>query len=400
MRHSLFSGATYLALLFILSSLLQAQAPLRLKQLSQHGITWHFAHPVQAGRYVNGDWWVLGPVKVERVSPLPSHGRHGSMRNPPCGKGRIQGYDSRIYGYDAKSAARFPLALRPGDSLVSSISVLGSRQKHIYRPINQGSASRSWLRSCAILSCVSKAPTPDSFRPAYVGPKRQHRASSIQWQLLPGVRKLPSSTHPAKFARMFERPWLDHLAGWVGRALHPYENMPDYGRDIALCTGEGALILLQDYSRTELRPLMIPYLQLGIDLFGLQQAGHSWSADGGHGNGRKWPIIFAGLMLKDPAMQKAPGLFSEDLQTAYSRGWNGTPVVFRMAGKGSHESKVPASWDARARKDEIYRRCCTSSVFVAHALAAHLMNATELWNDPAFFLYVERWMTPMHPKDR
>src|SRR5689334_7745850 len=39
---------------------------LALKQsLSQYGITWTFDRPVRTGQFVNGDWYVVGPVTVK-----------------------------------------------------------------------------------------------------------------------------------------------------------------------------------------------------------------------------------------------------------------------------------------------------------------------------------------------
>jgi hypothetical protein len=383
----------------LLSPLSHSQSTV--SSITQHGITWRFSAPVQAGQYINGDYWVVGPVTIQSVSPGWNGGQHGSMLNPPSGggAGRVQAYDSRIRNFDANLAARYPLKMHPGDSLVSTISVTGAQQKHIYRPSLQGIPSMAWLRTCAILTCVAKVPPTDSFRPPYCGPKHEYLLSQVDWNKLPGLPRVPSSPDPRSFARMFERPWLDHLEGWIGRMMHPAENMPDYGRDIALCVGEAALTLLQDFKKEELEPLMIGFLQLGIDLYGLAESGHNWRADGGHSNGRKWPIIFAGLMFNRQKMTETPGIFSEDQQTAYKPGWNGTPVVFDMYGHGSHEGTAPAQWNATESKAELYRRCCTSAVFVSHALAAHLMNATERWGDPTFFLYVERWMTPMHPSD-
>jgi len=41
------------------------------------------------------------------------------------------------------------------------------------------------------------------------------------------------------------------VPGWVGRALHPTDNMPDYGREISLRIGDGALMLQLNYSDPE-----------------------------------------------------------------------------------------------------------------------------------------------------
>jgi hypothetical protein len=41
------------------------------QQVSQYGITWLFEKPAQAGQFINGDWWVIGPVKIVRITPAP-----------------------------------------------------------------------------------------------------------------------------------------------------------------------------------------------------------------------------------------------------------------------------------------------------------------------------------------
>ena len=40
--------------------------------VSQYGITWSFAEPARVGRYVTGDWWVVGPVTVTQITPAAS----------------------------------------------------------------------------------------------------------------------------------------------------------------------------------------------------------------------------------------------------------------------------------------------------------------------------------------
>ena len=42
---------------------------------------------------------------------------------------------------------------------------------------------------------------------------------------------------------------------------------------------------------------------------------------------------------------------------------------------------------------EAHRRCCTSVSRVGEALAVHLLNGESVWNYPAYFDYVNRWMT-------
>jgi hypothetical protein len=367
-------------------------------QIRQHGITWTFAQPVQAGQFANGDWWVLAPATVQSVWPAPGGGRNGSMLNPRAGdvgRQQGQGYDDRIQLHRPAAAVSFPRTLAAGDVLVSTESRGGARQPGIYR----GVESQAFLKSAAILTAVATTPPADAFRPPYCGPRVVYRTRDIRWNVLPRLLRV-GSLDPISFARHFERPWIDHLNGWESRGMHPYENMPDYGREIALCTGEGGLLLLQDWSAAELTPLLVRYLQLGIDLYGLVRDGHQWWGDGGHLIGRKWPIVFAGLVLGDAAMARPGNGFSEDVQTYFATGWTGDHATFRMRSSDRHEERDPTTWSSTEVGYEQYRHCCTSFAWVGAALCAIILDARAHWDHAPFFHYVERWMTPMLPGDR
>ena len=43
--------------------------------VSQYGITWTFAQPVRTGKFINGDWYVVGPVTVAKIDPAPRYGK-------------------------------------------------------------------------------------------------------------------------------------------------------------------------------------------------------------------------------------------------------------------------------------------------------------------------------------
>ena len=49
----------------------RASGEVKVQQLTQYGITWTFDRPVQAGQFINGDWWVIGPVTVTSITPMP-----------------------------------------------------------------------------------------------------------------------------------------------------------------------------------------------------------------------------------------------------------------------------------------------------------------------------------------
>jgi hypothetical protein len=143
------------------------------------------------------------------------------------------------------------------------------------------------------------------------------------------------------------------------------------------------------------------------------RAGHpGWTGWGGHGSGRKVPIIFAGLLLGDDELAGISASypkvsFGEDEQTAHGDCWTGAKVVFtghsgidaatgegrsRGSGWGPYEHTPPSQWQDGQNTSESYRRCCTSIGWVAQALALRLLHAEKAWGHDAFFDYVDRWM--------
>jgi len=387
------------------------------EKVSQYGITWTFDRPVRAGRFVTGDWYVVGPARVVAISPEPKDGRNGSCLNPKAIE--KAGFDDRIpYGrYDPSLCLCPPISLQVGDSLVSSIShaEMPPPKPFLWR---QGDGQRSPVRTVAVLTCVAEPVPPDAFRPAWCGhTSKIHLARNLRRDILPKLSRegIPFVCHqgrrdepftPADVARWFQRPWIDVA---MDEFTAPVENMPVYGREVVRAVGLGSLLLCLDLTGEEKEPILIGLVQVGIDLFGIAGQGSQptpWNALGGHGNGRKWPILFAGILLGDEEMQapqkKYPYLrFSEDTQTMFGPSWTGAKVVWaghvgkdghpRYPDWGAYEHLPPSEW--KGNTGENYRRCCTSNAWVGEALACRMLHAEKLWNHDAFFAYVDRWMT-------
>ncbi|HUT56268.1 MAG TPA: hypothetical protein VNA25_00175 [Phycisphaerae bacterium] len=375
-----------------------AGADQKISSIKQYGITWTFAAPAPAGRFVNGDWWVVGPVTVQAVDPAPAPGRSGSAVNPPAG--RRQAYDDRVPGFDPNLRASFPLELRPGESLVSthSLAKVGDKTADTV----PGQYCRGPLRTAVALTCVASPPPADAFRPAFAGNwKQAFTASQLRRDLLPRLKYPGLLPDRASLERYLQRIWLDHLAGWVGRMMHPLENMPDYGRELTNITSRTGLRLLLDDPNRENETLLIRFVQLGIDLYGMTQSNSNlWPANGGHCSGRKWPIIFAGIMLDHQGMQNVRALFAEDEQTYYGEGYRGQKALWRISGEEArkHEHLPPDKWagppfkgDNDGWKSEGYRGL-NGPTWVGTALAARLMGAKANWKHDAFFDYMDRWV--------
>jgi len=366
--------------------------------VSQYGITWAFAEPAKVGQFITGDYYVVGPVTVLSVDPAPADGRNGSVVNPQAGSS--QGYDDRMRGYKASLRAEFPLELKPGESLVSTASLdkVGDRTPETV----PGQYARGPLRTAVVLTCVAEEPAADAFRPAYCGVhKPMFRASELRRDLLPRLQPVGKLPDLARYERFLQRIWLDHYREWPGRMMHPLENMPDYGREITNIVSNVSLMLLLDDPKGERETLLLRFVQLGIDLYGItQSANNLWTANGGHHSGRKLPILFAGVLLEHEGMKHVDAAFAEDQQTYYGEGYRGQKALWKIDNSEprKHEHLPPQQWtgppfkgDNDGWKSEGYRRL-NGPTWIGEALAARLIGAKEYWAHDAFFDYVDRWV--------
>jgi len=403
------------------------------KQVSQYGITWTFDAEYEVGQFVNGDYWVVGPCSVVSVSPDPVYGekgRNGSMVNPEVKERSGQGYDSRTSSYDAKLMVRFPRTLKPGESMISTVSLADDELKKTIDLVG-GKPSAARLRTAAVLTCLAKPAKPTMFRPPYVGTRKPlFDSAQLKRDLLPAVAPVAGKfcvgwlaegkTPCEQFARYFQRPWILHEWDYLGRNLHPIENMPGYHKTVYAVVTDAALLLVCDYPDRE--PLLVNFVQVGIDSYYVTVAGNG--KDDGDSSLHKWPVIFAGLLLGDEGMQKtAYQLYRTDEKTYYAgkgtspvtsakvpagQGWTGAKALWRHSfGREEHEHLHPTEWltsgDNSKKfggfKREGYRRL-NSQPWPGLALAVRLMGAVKTWNHPAFFDYVDRWMTEPDEENR
>ena len=423
------------------------------ESVSQYGITWTFEKPARVGQFINGDWYVVGPVTVKMIDPKPLWGdevkdpverdrvkekstypgqyaRNGSTLNlpavaPRCKEGHEPGagFDSRIPGhrYDPTQFAHLPIQMKPGQSLLSTISYDELRSYDNVDNIEP-------IRTAAVLTCVDAPPPPDAFRPSFceTASSKIYLARNLKRELLLAL-PAPVPVHVPKVAelvRAFQRPWVD-VADFGFTS--PKENYPqgDYGQNLAATEGGGLLTLMLDLKPQEKEPLLIAMVQVGIDQWGDIRGGKSWPAWGGHFSGRKACLLFAGILLDDPDMQHPEKLypkvqFGEDDQTAmcpfeykgqiYQSGWTGAKAIFvghslekngggakGDPGWGPMDLFPPSKWPLKRPgglpASEGYRRQNTSNSWVGEALAFRIMHAEKVWNHDAFFAYVDRWMT-------
>ncbi|HUW19298.1 MAG TPA: LamG-like jellyroll fold domain-containing protein, partial [Sedimentisphaerales bacterium] len=399
-------------------------------QLSQYGITWTFDRDYTVGQFATGDYWVVGPVTIAGINP-PSENvggriKNGSMLNPDPTRGDDQGYDSDLDGelgsnsnpyIESLNVARkngMPLSpsntltVQPGSSIISTISV------------ENPASPNPWIQTAAVLTVLDAPASSGSFRPPYVGTDKTIRfnKSQLNYSLLAKLAPVATTPSSSEFNTWFERPWIDYVGSADGRLQHPRDNMVDngYGRDMATRIGEASLILQLNFTDPQKETLLIGLVQYGIDLYGVVESGATtmWWQDGGHGGGRKWPILFAGLMLDDPNM-KAIGsrayndpYFGEDHTTFYVEetspgvynnglgGYSAGDVGLAEYGKW-HNTIYASSWENKEwDAPGYYRCCCHATAFGGIVLSAHIMEGTAsaktLWNHKALFDYQDRYM--------
>ena len=415
------------------------------ESLTSGGITWTFDQPARVGRFLTGDWYIVGPVTLKTIDPKPLFGdqvktplmeqgdtresiyggqlaRNGSVLNLPAVvppnkiTKRIAraGFDSRLpmAQYDADQFAHLPISIKPGDSLVSSISE---------EPLKYGGYP---VKALAVLTCLAEPQPPDAFRPSFcqTASSKIYLARNLRRDLLLKLPRPASAAGiaPQTYASWFGGLWIDTVG--FGRAM-PRQPFQFNGAGIAGLGGGASLLLLLDYPPAEKEPLLVNMVQVGIDLYGLVRGGGGWPAEGICGSGRKWLIVFAGLMLDDPQMaavhKTCPAAeFQEDEQTAFlpmehegrkfDKTHQGAKVFWTghygirhgqflpnkwASGWGPTDLYPPSEWPSPWPRAESDRRSSSSPQWVGQALAARFMHAEKVWAGDAFFAYVDRWMT-------
>lgn len=370
-------------------------------------IVFNFDRAYSCGIYANGDWWVSAgnnqPVRIVSILPAAENGLHGFEINPSSRSS--QGFDRRIAGYSELLTPILPIKLSGSASIVKAVSAASGDLR-----------CKSCLQYAAVLT-VTAEPENNSlamFRPGYFGNRKSSfSVDSVRPDKLPRIPISCCSAAKAMslndLAARFKGVQLDHLVGWPGRGLHPLDNMPDYGAFIARDTAVSALrFLLDDFDMNQAahRAALVNYLQMSIDLLSMAENGVVWPADGGHGNGRKLPLLLGGYFFDNDrfygAMNKTT--FSEDEQIYFSavsgRALFGRPCEDKLywmqirQGKGPKDCRDPYGYIDGGGQDvgNAYQLCCTAMPWKYAALVVRLLNLERRWGNDAFLQYVDRWV--------
>lgn len=438
-------------LIFLLSALSLWNPLTAANTLTSRGITWTFSAPVQSGTFVTGDPWVIGPVQIVGITNdkndpnfTPRKGQNGSMVNPLADRDlprNQQGYDDGLTSYREELNAALPngkpispanpLKLPANSTLVSTTSWLYNSRSDA-EPGTPGfnggtKAPRPVTRSASVLTVVEQAPPPNSFRPPVAGNRKDrfYKLGDVKWERLKNLKAPANAPDADELIAMVQRPWIDHVFEYLGAMIHPSEHMPNYGRDMGNIIADATLLVNTDLTRNRKQELTAYLIQYGIDSTGIADFGGGWRANGGHGLGRKWPILFAGILLDDAHMLNAghwdrtfnQGVeFQEDQNHFYvseaevkltnSFDWNpdhrdvsgGKALPYTSEDIGMPEWGIRHAYRPEAdnkHMNAVYRQI-NGGVTPGFALAAHIMGARTHWNHEAFFDYQDRFMA--HPE--
>jgi len=144
------------------------------QSISQYGVTYEFAEPVQFCQFANGDYAVKAPVTITRITPDGVAERHGFEVNPSS----IiqQPYDSRIPNFTANLQPALPLTVNSNSSVVKAVS-LATALPHVV------------LETATVLTVLQNLPADrcsNYFRPGDIGAEKTlYRVSDVNTSLLP-----------------------------------------------------------------------------------------------------------------------------------------------------------------------------------------------------------------------
>jgi hypothetical protein len=399
--------------------------------IQSNGLTFVIAGGVPNGTFVTGDPWVAASsIVVRSVSPAWDGTTNGSMVNPDPA-GTTQGYDNRTL-HNSNNAGTspmnftfangvrttFPVTLAAGDSLISTIGKADNQPD-----ITGGGATH--IAKAACLTVMASPPPVTAFRPPYVSGSNKvlRTTANVNYGLLPGLASPGSLIDMSGSSNFLNKIWLHHgnLQTWHSQ-INPSDHMQaasnGYPSDMAGQISQMACACLLNIPAAQ--SIANRLIQYGIDLAGCMTSNtETWARVAGFPLGRKWPILFAGLMLNDSVLKNPPLFvtgssgqlkFGEDAHTYYGDPGGTTPrwgedcAITAGSFSDSNHTCRPSlgnvdQWTlqytggAEGASAGGYENQPVPSGYIGVALAARLMSgAMTLWNHAEFFDYVDRFV--------
>jgi hypothetical protein len=315
----------------------------------RNSITYVLDKPYVCGQFANGDWFVVpdhadGSVVVTTIKPDYANQMNGWDANPDIRGHYYQSWDHRLGHF--REPPSLPYVARGGTSIIKIVSM------------TTGCAATTCEQFGAVLTVLGTAPAMPrmTFRPPANGTFKPLLSTSL---LEPsGLPAYPSNCCPSKVSagmalarsKGFRNNYSpDSVWGYY---MIPADNVGyqrAWGGDMWLWDLEVLGYLILDDPPPTKMPVLIAYVQQGIDIWGAYRSGGSWNrGGGGNGAGALTTYVFAAAMLKQPEMLadvRAANLddFLEGL--SFYLGRNGTALY------GADRDTIDAYWGGVATGD-------------------------------------------------
>jgi hypothetical protein len=394
--------------------------------VTQYGITFTFDSEKVVGQFANGDYWVIGPVTINSITPDfdTAAGTNGWQVNPD--DSFKQSFDRNGPYYQPSLMPGLPYTAQPGASIVKVISLQNPDPQFCDA---SEFVSKACLRTAAVLTVLGSVPQDNGatlFRPPYFGANKPLFSTADMDANLGILPRL--STSPEFDSKL---PTLDRALDNVKRmnivhipevsAFYPIDNViesqpPPYSPGMSNIMMEAvlrALVVKPGDDETVRRQIILSVIQRGIDNYGARTGGVHWYANGGNNLSMKAPMTLAGLLLNSQTIKDAitnadrndfaesgniqlpvragvPPLWGQVLQGGEENYWR---AVFNH--NNANTGNDPYGFiDGGGVPDEAYSLCCVNSALKAQSLVIHLIPGMQtVWHDDAELDYVERFVT-------
>lgn len=369
-------------------------------------IAFYFDKKYKAGTFVNGDYWVLGPVTITRIIPDFDGSNYGWEVNPVVEGGHGFQAGGGGGGFDPSLVPELPYRAEGTLSIVKTTPLVGS--------------TRPCLKTAEVLTVVEEIPPgngADVFRPPYAGDEKPYYyVEDLKTELLPSLS--PSATVEQHMPTLkaieerFRKLHLDHKKGVMGRSLRPSEHLKDYQPANTQLFNDAVLRLMMNDPFEEKLPALIQVVQAGIDRIHIIYLGQTWPAGGGHQPGHRILPAFAAVMLdlQDAKEKLREAEFFHGM-TCFHVGENTDGLTlwgvdeprleerywsYIIYEDGNRSIKDPYGYiDGGRASDDSYQHI-TAQAHKGEILATYLMPALkEAWNLEEWRMitnYVDRWV--------
>ncbi len=364
--------------------------------ITKDGITFYFSEARTIGKFANGDFWVLAPVTITKITPDFDGYNNGWEVNPVVTGGHGFQDGGEGGGFDP--------------SLVPDLPYTADKKLSIVKTTPTGGA-RPCIKKAVVLTVVDAVP-PDNgqavFRPPYVGTEKPfYKVEDLRTDLLPSYEPVANMPTLEAIAKRFSSLQMDHKTGVIGRSIRPQDNMDDYQPANTPDQNNAVLRFMIKGPIEEKMPALINFVQFGIDKIHTMYLGQTWPDGGGHQPGHRVVLAFAAVMLdldevkemlRDAEFFHGSNLFYQGKPGLTLWGVNSSEYGYwryLTTESGNRSQKDPYELIDGGVSGESYQ-IITSQPHKGEILATHLMPVLkEAWNMDEWKLlrdYTDRWV--------